>query len=293
MLDFRIYTFLTVCATMNFTKAAEQLHITQPAVSQHIRYLEELYQTKLFVHEGKKIRLSPAGEILLHTATTLKNDENVLFEQMHQPELDAVPLHFGVTMTIGEFYISKALGSYLKAHPSQNLKMILSNTTELLNKLREGKLHFALVEGYFESEEFDCLTFSKEDFIPVCAASHSFTKKPQQLSDLLSERLIIRESGSGTRDILEKNLDVRNLAISDFSRIAEISSMHAIIDLVKADCGITFLYKAAVQQELVNGELVELTLSDFQMQHDFTFLWNKGSIFTAQYQAIFAELRQY
>lgn len=102
MLDFRIYTFLTVCATMNFTKAAEQLHITQPAVSQHIRYLEELYQTKLFVHEGKKIRLSPAGEILLHTATTLKNDENVLFEQMHQPELDAVPLHFGVTMTIGE-----------------------------------------------------------------------------------------------------------------------------------------------------------------------------------------------
>ena len=75
MLDFRVYTFLAVCEYMNYTRAAEALHITQPAVSQHIRYLENMYQVKLFLAEGKKIRLSPAGERLPHASTTLKNDE--------------------------------------------------------------------------------------------------------------------------------------------------------------------------------------------------------------------------
>ena len=70
MLDFRVYTFLAVCEYMNYTRAAEALHITQPAVSQHIRYLENMYQVKLFLAEGKKIHLSPAGERLLHAATT-------------------------------------------------------------------------------------------------------------------------------------------------------------------------------------------------------------------------------
>ena len=80
MLDFRVHTFLAVCRHMNYTKAAEELHITQPAVSQHIRYLETLYGVRLFVSEGKKVHLSPAGERLLQAATTLKNDEAYLKE---------------------------------------------------------------------------------------------------------------------------------------------------------------------------------------------------------------------
>ena len=82
MLDFRVYTFLAVCEYMNYTRAAEALHITQPAVSQHIRYLENMYQVKLFLAEGKRIHLSPAGERLLHAAITLKNDEVFLRKQM-------------------------------------------------------------------------------------------------------------------------------------------------------------------------------------------------------------------
>lgn len=75
MLDFRNQTFLSVCRHMNFTRASQELHITQPAVSQHIRFLEQLYQTSLFLREGKHIRLTPAGEILLATMTQLRNDE--------------------------------------------------------------------------------------------------------------------------------------------------------------------------------------------------------------------------
>ena len=121
MLDFRVYTFLAVCRHMNYTKAAEELHITQPAVSQHIRYLETLYGVRLFVSEGKKVHLSPAGERLLQAATTLKNDEAYLKELLSCVPEQAPTLRFGTTRTIGESVISTPLASYIHRHPDAGI----------------------------------------------------------------------------------------------------------------------------------------------------------------------------
>lgn len=286
MIDFRISTFLEVCSCMNFTRAAENLHITQPAVSQHIKYLEDLYQAPLFIHEGKKFRLTNAGEVLYQTAITLKSDEKNMIAQMQSEAPEHAPLIFGATMTIGEYVITNSLTAYIESHPDANIRMVLSNTSDLLAKLQAGEINFALVEGYFASDEYDHLTYSVEDFIPVCSSAHTFKKVPKVLKDLLNERLLIREPGSGTRDILEKNLEVKNIKVSDFKHVAEINSMPVIIQLLENDCGVSFLYKTAVSKQLENSCLHELKLMDFQMQHDFTFIWNKGSIFATQYQEI-------
>lgn len=292
MLDFRIYTFLAVCRYMNYTKAADELHITQPAVSQHIHYLENYYGTKLFTLDGKKIQLTPSGELLFLTATALKNDEKILIDRIKNDTAVQIPLVFGVTMTIGEYIISGPLSEYMHNHPETQVKMIIGNTSELLADLRSGDIHFALVEGYFPADEYDYMTYSTEDFIAVCSSKHVFEKEPNRLYDLTSERLLVRESGSGTRDILEKNLTVKNIAISDFKQIAEISSMHTIVQLLLRDCGISFMYKAAVRQELNDGSLREIKLADFRMQHNFTFIWNKGSIYSEDYRDICAELQK-
>lgn len=292
MLDFRIHTFLSVCRHLNYTRAAEELHITQPAVSQHIAYLEKLYDTHLFFHEGKKVHLTAAGELLLSTATTLKNDELFMVKQMHQTTPLQFPLIFGVTMTIGEFVIATPLAAYLKKHPDTDVKIVLANTSDLLERLRSGEIHFTLVEGYYDASAYDSITYSTERFIPVCSASHHFAKEPRLLTDLLKERLLVREPGSGTRDILEKNLAVKNIHTSDFTHTVEVSSMHTIIQLLKQDCGISFLYRTAIEPELENGSLKELSLQDFHMTHDFTFLWNKGSIFADSYRRICVELKQ-
>lgn len=291
MLDFRIQTFLTVCSCMNFTKAADKLHITQPAVSQHIRYLEELYHTKLFSYQGKKMELTHSGQLLLSTVTTLKNDENLMIQLMNTTKNEDFPLQFGATMTIGEFVLANRLGHYISAHPNANIRMLIANTTELLHKLQQGEIHFAIVEGYFDAAEYDSMIFSTESFISVCSARHNFTKMPSRLCDLIKERLLVREPGSGTRDILEKNLDIKNMHITNFHQVAEISSMHVILDLVKQDCGITFLYRTAVEKELQEGILREIPLSDFKMEHDFTFIWNKNSIYADTYRQICLELQ--
>ena len=292
MLDFRVNTFLAVCEYMNYTKAAEALHITQPAVSQHIRYLETLYHIKLFQHEGKKIRLSPAGEVLLRTASALKNDEQFMTEQFSRLSSPGLALRFGTTMTIGEAVISEPLASYLSRHPGDSLSLIIANTDELLKRLHTGDIHFALVEGNYDTAEFDSVIYRTEPFIPVCSSRHRLPEEPCRLRDLFGERLLLREPGSGTRDILEKHLDMKNIRLSDFSHITEIGSMHVILELLEKDLGISFLYEAAALQGIQNGTLRRLPLKDFELEHDFTFIWNRGSVFSDIYRKVYEELRQ-
>jgi LysR family transcriptional regulator, transcriptional activator of the cysJI operon len=286
MMDFRIDTFLTVCRHMNFTKAAEALNITQPAVSQHIHYLEDFYDVKLFVYEGKKMYLTNAGDILYQAAITMKHDNLHLKEIINDLNKRKNRLIFGATLTIGEFVMAKHIKSYLNLYPDAEVRMIEGNTSELLNRLRMGEIDFALVEGNYAKKEYDYLVYSQERYIPVCSKDYAFQREPKKLPDLLSERIIIRESGSGTREILEKNLEYRNLEIEDFRYTVEIGGMNAIKSLVESGLGITFLYEAAVKKELEKGTLREIKLEDFQVSHDFAFIWNKGSIFSENYHEI-------
>jgi len=291
MMDFRINTFLTVCRLMNFTKAAAAINITQPAVSQHIHYLEDFYDVKLFKYEGKKMYLTNAGEVLCQVAITMKHDDLYLKETLQDLNKRKNRLNFGATLTIGEFVMAKHIQSYLKIYPSAEVRMIEGNTSELLEMLRLGEIDFALVEGNYARKGYDSLIFSQERYIPVCSKEYDFDAEPKKLTDLLSERIIIRESGSGTREILEKNLEARNLGIEDFRHTVEIGGMNAIKSLLEFSCGITFLYEAVVKNELEKGILREIKLEDFQILHDFAFIWNKGSVFSENYREIYKILK--
>ena len=290
MLDLRILTFLTVCDTRNYTQAAERLHITQPAVSQHIRHLEETYGTKLFCIEGKRSTLTPAGEVLWRTATAMRNDELLLRERLRGGTEGELPLHFGVTMTVGEFLIAQPLSEYLAGHSSTDVRMEMGNTEELLGRLRRGTMNFALVEGYFDRVEFDSVLYRTERFIAVCAGGHQFSQPPADLRDLLGERVLAREPGSGTRDILERHLAAKNLSLSDFAGIVQIGGMQAILQLLERDVGISFLYEAVARQGIRTGALQEIPLRDFQVEHDITLIWERGSVFAGEYQNFCREL---
>lgn len=286
MIDFRMNTFIAVCRCMNLTRAAEQLNITQPAVTQHIHYLEDYYGGKLFVYEGKKMYLTNAGKLLYRAAVTMKHDDMHLRESLKNIDQWKKRLVFGATLTIGEFVMAKHLKTYLDFYPDTEIRMMIGNTSELLGKLTIGEIDFALVEGNFVKNEFDHLVFSQEQYIPICEKDYLFKREPEKLIDLLSEPIIIREDGSGTREILEKNLEARNLGFEDFKHVIEIGGMNAIKSLVMSGCGITFLYEAAVRKELKDGILRKIELEDFQVTHDFTFVWNKGSIFSENYQEV-------
>ena len=287
MLDFRTETFLTVCQTMNFTVAARQLNITQPAVSQHIHFLEEQYHTSLFIYRNKQLFLTRSGEILRKHLLTMKNDETAIMEELKNNYYGIESLSIGVTMTIGEYAIVDKLANFLIHHPEINIHLHYGNTAQLLNMLDNGQIRMAIVEGNYPKENYSHKKYSTEDYIAVCAASHNFMMDhPHTISDLVCERLLVREQGSGTRNILEQSLIARGLRISDFIHYTEVENMHTIIGLLKKDCGISFLYKIAVEPELQSGILKEIPLRDFKMQHDFDIIWEKHSIYTDKYLSI-------
>lgn len=288
MLDYRIDTFLAVCQTMNFTKAAEALHISQPAVSQHIHWLEETYGVALFHYEGRKLRLTDAGTRLFHAANNIKNDSATLREQMRTGERER--FIFGATQTIGNFVLPERIKAYLLRHPQAEIRMIVDNTESLLHSLDAGDLDFAIIEGYFRKNLYAYKPYSDERFICVCGADDPLAREPQSLSTLFYERLILREPGSGTREILERYLMERNCTIADFDRLLEIGSIGAIKTLVRDNLGITFLYEAAVREELAGGTLREVALSDLNMAHLFTTVWRKNSIYDTDYRRRIAAL---
>lgn len=286
MLDFRMETFLAVCRYMNFTRAAEKLNITQPAVSQHIRFLEKHYNTKLFRYEGKKLELTEAGEILKNASLTMMHDETAMQDEMKRAG-ESEELRFGATRTVGDVLGGKMIFNYLEMYPNTHIHMIVENTRELLKKLDEGEIDFALVEGFFKKNEYDFQKYSEEPYIAVCSPDYPFKKKPKRIEDLFGERILIREDGSGTREVLERYLESCNLSIGNFRQTVEIGSMHTIKELTKLKCGITFLYETAIWEELESEALVKIPLEDFHIVREFTFIWRRGSFYADKYREKF------
>ncbi|MDW2796352.1 LysR family transcriptional regulator [Clostridium boliviensis] len=287
MLDFRMDTFLVVCKHMNFTKAAGELNITQPAVSHHIRHLEEEYKVRLFEFSGKKISLTDSGKMLLSAAITMKDDELHLKKVMKQQSERSRQLVFGATMTIGEYKMPNALIKFLEIYPESAVHMIVADTKELLQRLNEGEIEFALVEGFFQKREYDFLVYDSQPFAAVCAVDYEFHREVKKMEDLLAERIFIRESGSGTRYVLERYLEGKNLLLQDFTSRVEVNNIGAIKQMTAKGQGITFLYETAVKRELEEGILRKIQLEDFDLSHDFSFIWRKGSIYKNYYKDIF------
>ena len=220
----------------------------------------------------------------------MRNDENTLKKRMKESLSQKRVLTFGVTMTIGEYAIVPALAKFIQAHPDTDFHIRYGNTQKLLSLLCDGFIDFAIVEGYFKGDNYQTRIFQSEEYIAVASKDHVFQNPITSLRDLTSERLLLREHGSGTRAILTKTLALKNMSIYNFPHIIEVENIHTIVSLLCEDCGISFLYKAAVEKEIQQGILKQIPLSDFMVMHDFTFIWNKDSIFSEEYEGIFQEL---
>lgn len=290
MLDHKIETFLAVCQAMNYTRAAESLHITQPAVSQHIRALEEEYGVRLFTYQGKQLSLTEAGTLLLRTAAAARHDDMHL-RGLLRTASGRRTLHFGATLTIGEYIMPAPLDRLLRAEPDLRLRMLVENTDALLGLLDAGELDFAVIEGFYPRQKYDALVYDRQRLIAVCPPGHPMAGTQQDLGALLGQRLLVREPGSGTREMLERALHERGFALADFPRLAEVGSLGAIKSMVLAGAGITFCFESVVRAELDRGQLACIEVRDVDMRHEFAFLWQKNSVFAPYYREMYRKLR--
>lgn len=282
MIDFRHKTFLELCKVKNYTRTAENLHMTQPAVTQHIKYLEEIYGGKLFNYTGKNLTISDKGKKLYEYTQRMVADSKLIKEMVAANDVN-ITVTFGATLTIGEFVMPGIISRAMKDSKNLHFNMFVENTKSLLLKLQTGEISFALLEGFFDKSKYGYQLFSKEEFIAVCSSESSLKSGVHPLVELLKERLILRESGSGTRDILARILYEKNLSKDNFESIIEIGNMSAIKELVAQNEGITFLYKAAAQKELDSKALYQIDIEDFKVIREFNFVYLKDSILENDY----------
>ena len=283
MLDFRHETFLALCRIKNYTKTAEFLHITQPAVTQHIKFLESYYNVKLFNYEKKNLSLTRKGKLLYDYAVTMSADNKKMKDILAEKDMESISVSFGTTLTVGEYVMPDILKKLLKKYPGTRITMSVENTTVLLEKLKKGEINFVILEGFFEKTKYDYMTFSEEEFIAVCSPDSELKDRQIAFKELLEERIILRENGSGTRDIFEQILYRHNLGIESFKRKCETGNINVIKELVKSNFGITFLYKAAVKKELEENQLKKLNIAGFSEKYEFNFVFLKDSIYKKEY----------
>ena len=239
MLDYRIDTFLTLCECMNYRKTAEILHISQPAVTQQIHYLENQYGQKLFEYENRRLVKTEAAAVLEQYARAAKLQQQDLLQK-----LESSPIHtlrIGATKTIGDYYLKEDIRRYLQS-PDNALTLIVDNTEHLLRLLEENELDFSVVEGFFDKSRFDSILLRREPFMGICRKDHPFAGREVTMEELLQQTIIHREAGSGTRAILEQELRGYNESLQRFQRHICISSFNIILDLVKQGFGVSFVY---------------------------------------------------
>ena len=183
---------------MNYRKAAEQLHLTQPAVTKQIQALEALYGVRLFTYDSRKLRKTAQGETLEIYAISQRYQDEELRRALKRQEKTS--LRIGATKSIGDYILLPQIIRFLK-EPDNELFFTVDNTAHLLAQLEGGELDFVVLEGIFDKSRYESFLLRNEPYIGICAKDHPFSGCEVPMDELFSERLILREPGSGTRKI--------------------------------------------------------------------------------------------
>ena len=267
MLDYRVLTFLTLYDEMNYRRTAEKLNMTQPGVTQHVHYLENYYGVKLFEYDGRTLSKTKNAQRLKRYFDSIKAEEADIREKFIPT--DTVHMTVGATKTIGEFVIVPEVRAFLKA-PNHNLGLIIDNTENLLHMLEKSQIDFAVIEGVFDKSKYGYHLFKKEAFVGVCAKDHPFAGRTVTLEEVFREDIVVRESQSGTRMLLQNAITDRGFSLDSFHRCSSVNNFSVICDLVAINKAITFAYEPIAH---CRDDLATFMVEDMQIQGEFNFVY--------------------
>ena len=206
--EFRLKVFLSVVKHKSFTEAARELYISQPAISKHIKELEEKFKTRLFDRTGSKIELTKAGILLNSHAETIINNYNALEFDMNQLiGRYSGELKIGASSTISQYVIPTLLAKFINTYPDIKLSLISGNTTEIENAILRNSIDLGLVEGNYHTNDIKYQDFMNDEIVLVTRAGSKYADLDEiNIETLKGIPLILREHGSGTLEVIEKDI---------------------------------------------------------------------------------------
>lgn len=272
--DFRLKVFYTVASKLSYTKAANELFITQPAVTKHIKELEMQLQTRLFNRNGSSISITPSGEILLRYAQQIfKLYSNLENELAEISDMTNGKLQIGASTTLAQYVLPRILAKFKKTYPSIDLRLINGNSAFIEQQIIAEKIDIALVEGVSHYPQINYESFVKDEIVLVVRTNNKFLQKNEiKAEQLVTIPLVLREQGSGTLDVIYKALLTAGIAPKDLRVEINLDSTESIKEyLMYADCA-AFLSIHSIAKELQQNQLSSIAIKGIEIYRDFQFI---------------------
>ncbi len=278
MSDFRLKVFQCVAKNLSFTKASQELFISQPAITKHIHELESNYGAQLFERKGNRITLTDAGRLLLNHCEQILDEYKKLDYEMNLLHNDFVgELRLGASTTIAQYVLPPILAQYIKRYPKVKLSLLNGNSRDIEEALQEHRIDLGLVEGTNRLPNLKYSKFLDDELVAVIPSDSRLTDKeemtPQELKNI---PLVLREYGSGTLDVIEQALSRHHIRLGDLHILMYLGSTESIkLFLQNADCmGIVSI--RSIQNELKEGKLQVIEIEGMRMMRDFDFVQLQG-----------------
>ncbi|MBK0382522.1 LysR family transcriptional regulator [Pedobacter sp. SD-b] len=280
MFDFRLKVFHTVAKRLNFTKAAKELFISQPAVTKHIQELEAGFKLQLFERNGNRINLTPAGDVLLsYTERIFELYRNLEFEMNILAEKHSGILRIGASSTISQYIIPPILADFHHKFKDVKVQLISGNTEQIEKALLHKEIELGIVEGHNKNVQINYQEFLKDELVlTVNAKDETLKKDTLKIEDLKNYPLLIRETGSGTLEVIEHALNKHHIKMDDLNIEMQLGSIESIKSYLAHSSCIAFISIHAIIKELKNNELKIIDIKNFIIKRPFYFIEPQGQI---------------
>jgi DNA-binding transcriptional LysR family regulator len=281
MLQFRHEVFYEVARLQSFSKAADVLFLSQPAISKHIKGLEEQYQVSLFERKGNLISLTDEGALLLEYVKKGKElTRQVDFDiATFRNKKDAKgSLIIGASTTVALYVIPKILSVFHQKYPDIYLRLVNRNSENILKALLDQEIDFGIIEGKNQVTSAHYQFFMADEVVPVCSAKSKLTKQKKiSLSELKEIPIALRERGSGTLAAVAEALAKNKIRINELNTKVVLGGTEALKNFILDDVCLGFLPLRSVTRQLQSKELVRLQIPGLQITREFYFVQRHGT----------------
>jgi DNA-binding transcriptional LysR family regulator len=277
--------FHTVATRLSFTRAADELHLTQPGISKHVRALEEYYGARLFDRVGKRIVLTQAGEILYKTTAAVF----VLLEEAKSriddlKGLTGGKLSIGAGVTIAAYILPGMLTRFRKDAPAVEITVETGFSRQIVEKVLDNALELGFVGHYASDPRLVVRTFMKDHMALIVSPRHPWAKRksPVRLTEIVDQMFLLSKQGSGTWRLVSNLLGNSGIALKN---TMELGTTEGVKQAVVADLGVSILSRHVLAGELSSGMLKEIPLSCDRLERDLFLVYHKGRYLSPAAQA--------
>lgn len=275
---------MTVYQEESITRAAEKLHMTQPATSLAIREMEEYYHTKLFERSGRGIRVTSAGTRLYPSAARLLSLYDEMDAEMKNWDTSG-RLRIGSSISIGSCILPQLINRFSKKYPELELYVKVDSSDVIEQNILENHLDFALIEGSVHSEKFKSSVFLDDELVPVCSRFHPLAGAEDiELDSLKKEHFLMREPNSGTRQLADSSFALKNFQIKP---TWESTSTAALINAVSIGLGISILPKRMLEKQLRMHQIASFTIRDLDLKRHYSLIYHENKFVSPTMQEFF------